>query len=201
MKTLHFKARATSAILTIAIMCFAGPEAWAQDLKKKIQLKKKFQFEEVDFEDMIRRYFSKESSHPVEGVYSVSCVITKKNKMFLSSRERTKVVERKDNYARVAIIKDVAGSKRDFIEISLSYRDAKKYPIIGDMNALSEGQGYIYQHIEPDGTIIPFSMISESQELLEGEFSKMKKRKTVTYRLSYIKIFPKRNAAIAVSEN
>jgi hypothetical protein len=34
-------------------------------------------------------------------------------------------------------------------------------------------------------------MVSESVEMLEAEYSYMEKRKTVTYRLSYLKIFPK----------
>lgn len=152
---------------------------------------KRFQYEEVDFEDLMRRYFLKEASSPVEGIYSVSCVITKTTRPFLSGREKVKVVERKDNYARVAIIRDLIGSKRDFMEISLSYHDAKKYPVVGGFNSLSEGRGFIYNHIEPDGVLITFSMISESAELLEGEFSKMHRRKKITYRLSYLKTYPK----------
>jgi hypothetical protein len=168
--------------------------------KKKLQIKKKYQYQEVDFEDMMRRYFQKESSHSLEGIYSVSCVITKTNRIFLSRRERTRIVERKDNYARIAILKDWPGSKRDFIEVSLSYRDAKKYPVVGDLNALSEGQGFIYHHIEPDGSVIAFSMLNESEELLEGEFAEMKRRKTITYKLSYLKLFPK-NTSLVVFDN
>lgn len=182
------------------LFCLIMGSGMAQDMKK-LQLKKKPQYEEVDFEDMIRRYFVKESSHVVEGIYSVSCVITKKSKVFLSQRERVRVVERKDNYARVAILRDLPPSRRDFIEVTLSYRDAKKYPIIGDINTLAEGQGYIYHHIEPDGSIIPFSMVSDSSELLEGEYSKIQRRKTITYRLSYLKLYPKSPPSVAVSDN
>lgn len=148
-------------------------------------------YEEVDFEDMIKRYFGKERSDAMEGIYSISCVITTRNKRFLSKRERIRVVERKDNYARAAIIKDWPASGRDYIEVSLSYRDAKKYPIVGELNLLSQGEGFIYKHIEPDGSPLSFSMVSESIEMLEAEYSYMEKRKTVTYRLSYLKIFPK----------
>jgi len=168
--------------------------------KKRLQLKKKPQYQEVDFEDMMRRYFLKESAHSLEGIYSVSCVITKTNRVFLSRRERTRIVARQDNYARVAILKDWPGSKRDFIEVSLSYRDAKKYPIMGDFHVLSEGQGFIYNHIEPDASIISFSMLNESPELLEGEFAVMKKKKTITYKLSYLKIYPK-STELVVYEN
>lgn len=154
---------------------------------------KRAQYQEVDFEEMMRRYFGKEVSNDLEGIYSVSCVITTRQKKLLSRQDKVKVVARKDNYARVAILKDWPGSKRDFIEVSLNYRDAKKYPIVGEMSYLSEGQGLIYNHQEPDGKIISFSMISESPELLEGEYSEMQRRKIVTYKLSYLKIYPKQS--------
>jgi hypothetical protein len=148
-------------------------------------------YEEVDFEDMMHRYFGKATSSPLEGIYSVSCVITKRTNRILSKREKIQVVERKDNYGRIAIMKDWPGSQRDFIEVSMSYRDAKKYPIVGELSEVAEGRALVYKHIEPDGRTITFSMIRESDQLLEAEYSEMEKRKTITYRLSYLKIYPK----------
>lgn len=162
---------------------------------------KKNVYEEVDLEDMMHRYLGKEKGHPLEGIYSVSCVVLTKNKRFLSKRERIKVVERKDNYARVAILKDWPGSNRDFIEVSLSYRDAKKYPIVGELNSLSEGQTFMYRHTEPDGSVLTFSLIYESAELLEAEYSHMHKRKTITYRLSYLKTYPKNSELTVYKDN
>lgn len=177
-------------VLLVFILCYS---AHAQE--KKTPLKKvkarKYQYEDVDFENMMKRYFQKETSHEIEGIYSVSCVITKRSKVLLSKREKIRVVEKQDNYARVAVLRDWPGSKRDFIEVSLSYRDAKKYPIMGEINSIAQGNGYIYKHIEPDGELLSFSMVSESSELLEGEFSKVERRNTITYRLSYLKIYPK----------
>jgi hypothetical protein len=176
-------------LLVVSLTAFSQTE---QDRRLK-----KMNYEEVDFEDLIHRYVGKESSHSLEGIYSVSCVITKRNKKFLSKAERIRIVGRKDNYARVAILKDWPGSKRDFIEVSLSYRDAKKYPIVGELDFLSEGEGLIYKHLEPDGKTITFSMLSESIELIEAEYSDMQKRKTITYRLSYLKIYPKTNTTVS----
>ena len=175
-------------LLSCLIVCTAYAQEEPVRTKKK---SKKYQYEEVDFEELIKRYFLKKNSHDIEGIYSVSCVITKRSKVFLSRREKIRVVERQDNYARVAILKDWPESKRDFIEVSLSYRDAKKYPIMGEINGIAQGNGFIYKHVEPDGTVLSFSMVSESSELLEGEFSKIERRKTITYRLSYLKIYPK----------
>ncbi|MBT1700725.1 hypothetical protein KK083_27795 [Fulvivirgaceae bacterium PWU4] len=152
---------------------------------------KKTVYEEVDFEDMMRRYFGKEKSDPLEGIYSVSCVIVKRNKRFLSKREKITIVERKDNYARIAILRDWPSSTRDYLEVSLSYRDAKKYPVVGELSVLAEGKTFIYKHIEPNGTSISFSMVNESAEMLEAEYSEMERRKTITYKLSYLKTYPK----------
>jgi hypothetical protein len=179
----------------VVVFAAHGQENIADKLIKKKA--KKYQYEEVDFEDMMKRYFLKQSSHEIEGVYSVSCVITKRSKALLSRREKLRVVKRQDNYARVAIMKDWPGAKRDFIEVSLSYKDAKKYPIMGEINSsVSQTNGYVYKHIEPDGTILSFSMVGESDELLEGEFSKIQRRKTITYRLSYLKIYPKNQQVV-----
>lgn len=150
---------------------------------------KKNVYEQVDLEDMMHRYLAKEKGDPLEGIYSVSCVVLTRNKRFLSKRERIKVVQRKDHYARVAILKDWPGSKREFVEVSLS--NAKIYPIVGELSSLSEGQTFMYRHFEPDGSVITFSMMHESAELLEAEYSYMHKRKTITYRLSYLKTYPK----------
>jgi hypothetical protein len=189
--------------MRIAITLFlsfvvAGHSFSQEKLSRALRMKKKHQYEHVDFENLIRRYFEKESSHSAEGIYSVSCVITKRYKALFTGNEKEKVIERKDNYARVAILKDLAGTNRDFIEVSLSYRDANKYPIIGSMNSVADGPGYIYHHIEPNGYVLTFSIIGESAEILQGEFTKMEGRKEITYKLSYIKIFPK-NQAVVIS--
>jgi hypothetical protein len=180
--------RAKILMLTFLLGAICTP-VFAQ--QKTLQRMKKPTYEEVDFVDLIQRYVGKASSHPLEGIYSVSCVVTKRNKKLFSKAERIRVVARKDNYARVAILKDWPDSKRDFIEVSLSYRDSKKYPIVGELSMLADSEGIIYNHLEPNGSTITFSMLSESIELVEAEYSDMQKRKTITYRLSYLKIYPK----------
>lgn len=162
---------------------------------------KKSHYEEVDFEDLMHRYFGKEtgSFNKLEGIYSVSCVITKSGKSFFTGNIKTKVVERKDNYARVAILKDWPGTNRDFIEVSLSYHVTDKYPIVGELSTLSAGEAFIYKHHEPDGSSIDFSMAANSPDLIDGEHSEMLKRKTITYKISYMKIFPKEKSQELVS--
>jgi hypothetical protein len=173
------------AILVIAILPLLSVCVSAQENKKL----KKTIYEEVDLENVMKRYFGKSFGYAIEGIYSVSCVITKRNKKFLSKSERIRIVGRQDNYAKVAIMKDWPTANRDFIEVSLSYKKANHFPIMGELDIMANGAGYVYTHLEPDGQRLSFSMV-ENEGLLEAEFSEIEKRKTVTYRLSYLKIFP-----------
>lgn len=174
------RALALTGLLLISVQI-----AFAQSGKRA----KNATYEEVDLENVMKRYFGKSFGYSIEGIYSVSCVITKRNKKFLSKAERIRVVGREDNYAKVAIMKDWPTSNRDFIEVSLSYRKANHFPIMGELDIMAQGAGYIYTHIEPDGDRLTFSML-ESEGLLEAEYSHIEKRKTITYKLSYLKIYP-----------
>jgi hypothetical protein len=73
--------------------------------------------------------------------------------------------------------------------------------VVGELSTLSAGEAYIYKHIEPDGSTFDFSMAAGSLDLLEGEHSEMEKRKTITYKLSYMKIYPKVKTQEFVSGN
>lgn len=160
---------------------------------------KKADYEEVDFENVMKRYFGKSFGYAIEGIYSVSCVITRRNKKFLSKAERIRIIGRQDNYAKVAIMKDWPSSNRDFIEVSLSYKKANHFPVMGELHTMADGAGYMYTHIEPDGERLTFSML-ESEGLLEAEYSQIEKRKTITYRLSYLKIYPTVSDQVTVND-
>ena len=183
--------------LLIAICFLSSQVVKAQIIN--VGHKKKTIYEEVDLENVMKRYFGKSFGYSIEGIYSVSCVITKRNKKFLSKAERIRIVARQDNYAKVAIMKDWPTSNRDFIEVSLSYRKANSFPIMGELDVMANGAGYVYTHIEPDGERFTFSML-ESEGLLEAEYSKIEKRRTITYRLSYLKIYPTEKEDMTASD-
>lgn len=158
------------------------------------QKSRKSGYEEIDIEDLMHRYFGKDAGSfaKIEGIYSVSCLITKTTKAFITGNIKESVVERKDNYARVAILKDWPGTSRDFIEVSLSYHVANKYPIVGELTSLSSGgQTYIYKHFGSEGAVQNFSMASTLPDLIEGQYIEVRGRATLTYTLSYMKIYPK----------
>lgn len=185
-------------VLMLAVFSFSCDVAVAQLLAIGGK-KKKTPYEEVDLENVMKRYFGKSFGYSIEGIYSVSCVVTRRNKKFLSKAERIRVVARQDNYAKVAIMKDWPESNRDFIEVSLSYDKANTFPIMGELDAMANGAGYVYTHIEPDGERYVFSML-ESEGLLEAEYSRIEKRRTITYRLSYLKIYPTKKEDATVFE-
>lgn len=176
-------------LLGIVLAILLVQEVSAQ---KNLKLRR-FKHEEVSFEDMIHRYLHRDGqkASSVEGIYSVSCIITKSKRHWLTGRDVIKTLERKDNYARVAIMKETFSPKRDFIEVSMSGKDASKYFIVGELTELAEGSGYIYKHIEPNGEIISFSMLLTTPDLLEGQFSYSKRKHMITTRLSYFKLYPK----------
>jgi len=182
-------------LLLVAQATFAQPKS----------IFKKSKYQEIDIEDLMHRYFGKDAGSftKIEGIYSVSCVITKSSKALLTGQVKENVLEKKDNYARVALIKDWPGSSRDIIEVSLSYHVANKYPIVGELTSLaSGGETYIYKHFGPEGSVQNFSMVSVLPDMIEGRYSEVKGRTTVTYTLSYIKIFPKeRSTEVVFGEN
>ncbi|HYG18360.1 MAG TPA: hypothetical protein VD816_05495 [Ohtaekwangia sp.] len=157
--------------------------------------KKKYDYQKVDVTDMIRRYVAKPSSSPVsiEGIYSVSAVVVKRGKGLLSSEVREKVVDRKDNYASVAIMRDREGAENEFIEVSLTQKGAPEFPIVATLTTLSEERGFLSKHIEPDGEILTFTFTYHGDsDILEGVYTKSSGGSTITYTLTYLKTYPKK---------
>lgn len=156
---------------------------------------KKSVYQEIDLESMIKRYIAKHEDYQtsIEGIYTVSAVVIKKGNTLLTNAYRERVVDRKDNYARVAILKDWPGSNTEYVEVSLNEKNAPRYPIVGEINKLAEGNGFICKHIEPKGETMTFTFLYDNNktDILEGVYSVMKGRSEITYKLTYVKIYPK----------
>lgn len=158
---------------------------------------KKSAYEEVDLEGMIRRYIAKTHGNEpsIEGIYTVSGEVIRKGKSLLSSVERERTIERKDNYARVAILKDWPGSNTEYVEISLEEKNAPRYPIVAELNELAEGGGFIYKHFEPKGKVLTFTFLYDKNkpDILDGVYTETKNDVVITYKLTYVKVYPKNN--------
>lgn len=166
--------------------------------KKSSITTRKSIYEEVDLEGMVRRYIAKThgATPTIEGIYSVSCVITRKGRTLLSPVERERTITRRDNYARVAILKDWPGSNKEFVEISLEEKNAPRYPIVADLDELAEGGGFIYKHLEPNGKVLTFTFLYDQSnpDILEGVYTVTKNAVCITYKLSYVRVYPKNNS-------
>lgn len=154
-------------------------------------------FEQIDFEGILRRYLGKDyrPGAPIEGIYEVSCTITRKGKSLFSKVESERVVGRYENFAKIAIVKDWPGSKREYLEISLKGKGSAHYPIIGEFQSFSEGGGYIYKHyVPPNKNPLSFTFTLDLEpEILEGTRAEVKGSKTFIYKLTYLKVYPKKS--------
>lgn len=162
--------------------------------KSRFKKKQKSPFaEHIDFEGMVKRYLMKETQpmEPLEGIYSVSAIISKRGG-FLSNPNREKIVARKDNYAKVVIMKDSEHPNREYMEVSLASKVPGKYPVVGEFSSLSEGRVFVYKHYEPKQPNTSFSFVLSEFDILDGILTEVVRRKTITYKLSYLKIYPKK---------
>lgn len=151
-------------------------------------------FEQVDFQELMRRYMDKDLSHhnEIEGIYSVSIVVEKKSKMLFSSNEKERVVERKENYATVAILRDRNSSNREFMEISLDKDRLPSYAVRGEFTAMNESHILIYNHLEPKGKTLTYTFTFDgTRDILEGVRTEQNGKAEFTYTLTYLKLYPK----------
>lgn len=160
---------------------------------------KKSVYKMVNAEEMIRRYIARNFAETsIEGIYSVSCIIKKKGPTLLSPVERERTLVRKENYATIAILKDWPESKNEYIEIAITDKDGADYPVVAEINGLSEGGGFIYKHFEPDGEVMTFTFVYDlmKPDILEGVYSFVKGNQTITYTLTYLKTYPRNNRLV-----
>jgi len=148
------------------------------------------EFEQVDFHQLMKRYMSKGPSreNDMEGIYSVSVVIEKKSKPLFSSQQQERVIERKENYATVAILRDHR-SKREFMEISLEKEKQVSYPIRGEFTAMNDANIMIYKHFEPKGIYTTYTFsYDKDRDMLEGVRTEVNGKAEFTYKLVYLKL-------------
>lgn len=156
--------------------------------------RKEPEFQQVNFHQLMRCYMNKVvvSAEPdIEGIYSVSIKIEKKSKPLFSFQEQERVVERKENFAKVAILRD-HGSNREFMEISLDKENKISYSVRGEFAAMNDANIMIYKHFEPKGKSITYTFsFDKDKDLLEGVRTEVNGRAEFTYTLTYLKLDPR----------
>ena len=125
----------------IAILVLSG-SCSVEKLHQMKQTQKRTEFEQMDFDDLAKLYMTKKiGENELEGIYSVSHIIVKRAKGFLSSVEKEKVVDRKENFGRVAIFSDQGKSARNFFEVPLTDSRQLSHSIRGEF-IQSSGRKY-----------------------------------------------------------
>lgn len=161
-------------------------------------LRSKQLYEQISFVELMKKYMDKEKSGQgnVEGIYSVSSLILKKSKGLFSSEEKERTVDQKEHYAQVAVIRDDARNNREFVEIPIDKNYLSSYPIRGEFTALSEGNVLVLKHFEPKGKMLIYSFVyDKDKDILEGIRTETSGNVTYTYKLIFVKLYPKQAVA------
>lgn len=151
-------------------------------------------YEQVDFHDIVMRYMNKNQSSvgEIEGIYSVSMIVNKKGKGMLSSSEKEKVSERKENYLQVAIIRDATGINREYIEVQLDKKYLPSYSIRGEFSRMADANILVYKHLESRGKSSSYTFTYDrTKDILEGIRKENNGQFEYTYQLTYMKLHPK----------
>jgi hypothetical protein len=159
------------------------------------QRSKVYSLEQVDLQKMITTYMNKTESSvgTVEGIYSVSGLVTRTGRGLLGSEQKDKVLDRKENYAKVAIIRDPNNAAREYFELMLDKELAVSFSVIGEFSSMSDGNILVYKHFENKGkSNETYTFTYDSDKgILEGVRTENTANATVTYKLTYLKILPK----------
>lgn len=183
-------------LLSVVLLCMTAMSCSYERLLLKSQKAKAkaSPLEQVDLLEMVERYMAKDQTSlgGIEGIYTVSSVVTKKGKPVFSSREREKVTDRRENYSKVAIIRDNSVAGREYIEIVIDKPYQPYYAVYGEFSAMAESNLLLYKHFDSKGRATSFTFTyDKAKDVLEGVRTDNSNNRTITYKLTYIKIAPK----------
>jgi len=141
-------------------------------------------------EQNLRGYFdcNIDKLDPIEGIFTIS------SKYYNSYGS---IVDQKDNWGTLAIIKDTNSFTREFKEINLIQGDFPQYAITAEFTKASNGLIYLSKQFSPDGSSSNENfvwnndlgmLISEKIEYYQGD--------KFTIKRYYLKTYPKSDYAI-----
>jgi hypothetical protein len=181
-------------VIAVALLGIVSVSCSMEKLYSMKQRNKVHSYEQIDFHDLMKRYVNKEQSSvgEIEGIYSVSMVVYKKGKGVLSSTEKEKVAERKENYTQVAIIKDTDGANREYVEVPLDKKLLPSYSIRGEFSRMADANILIYKHFESRGRESSYTFtFDRTKDILEGVRKENNGQFEYTYQLTYMKLQPR----------
>lgn len=181
-------------VIAVALLGIVSVSCSMEKLYSMKQRNKMHSYEQIDFHDLMKRYVNKEQSSvgEIEGIYSVSMVVYKKGKGVLSSTEKEKVAERKENYTQVAIIKDTDGANREYVEVPLDKKLLPSYSIRGEFSRMADANILIYKRFESRGRESSYTFtFDRTKDILEGVRKENNGQFEYTYQLTYMKLQPR----------
>lgn len=181
-------------VIAVALLGIVSVSCSMEKLYSMKQRNKVHSYEQIDFHDLMKRYVNKEQSSvgEIEGIYSVSMVVYKKGKGVLSSTEKEKVAERKENYTQVAIIKDTDGANREYVEVPLDKKLLPSYSIRGEFSRMADANILIYKRFESRGRESSYTFtFDRTKDILEGVRKENNGQFEYTYQLTYMKLQPR----------
>jgi hypothetical protein len=179
------------SILLISTVLILGSCSIEKMTKASVAAKAR-QFEQITFVELIKKYVEKGKLGPAEGIYAVTSVVTRSKKQLFSGEIKEKEVDRRENYAQVAIILDNSHNNREYIEIPIDRSNMSSYPVRGEFSTMADGNILVLKHFEPKGVVLTYSLTFDAtHEVLEGVRTETKGGKTFNYKLTYVKLYPK----------
>lgn len=122
----------------------------------------------------------------IEGVYTVSGVVTRKRKNLMGV-VKEKTTDRKENYARIAILREKSG--KVYTELSLDKDDQPSYPVVGEFKQAASGNIFVYTHFDAKGKDSSYTFsLDASGEILEGVRVENEGGTEITYKLTYVRL-------------
>jgi hypothetical protein len=191
MERLKSSAKLMVSLLVVSVI---SASCSMDKLYQSKQRAKLHSYEQVDFQNLMKRYLNKEAivADDIEGIYTVSLIVTKRSRGLLSGVEKEKVTLRNENYQQVAIIKETFNPNREYLEIELDPRYSISYSVRGEFTKYAESNILFYNHFDArkDNTTYTFTY-DYSKDMLEGVRKENKGQAEYTYKLTYMKLHPK----------
>lgn len=152
-------------------------------------------FEQLNFVELTRKYIDKQKADPanLEGIYSVTSIVMKKSKGLFATEERERVIDQKDHYAQVAVIRDNSRNNREYIEVPVDKTTNATYSVRGEFTTMSEGNILVLKHFEPKGKVLNYAFTYDhDKDILEGIRTETSGSVTYTYKLIFVRLYPKK---------
>lgn len=140
----------------------------------------------------LEAYFSKPGLEPVEGMYSISDDITTVTQGGAGIVYTTN--EKRDHWAKVAIVKDTLSVSRNYVEFVLEADDFSEGEVRAEFLKTNQSATLLMSEQRARSKEAMRAVVLEfnpATGILEGKFEYTAPRKKITVSRSYLKYFPK----------